>query len=84
MRTHRFAPTSLLFGLLFAGFGLAFLRGDPNVWQLNWSWIWPAALVAAGLAVLASARPRRPELDAPDEQMAPPQPDDEPLDGPVL
>lgn len=81
MRSHPFAPASLLFGLVFAGVGGTFLVGNRDVWHLDWSWVWPVALVVAGLIVLASARPRTVEPDPPVEPLVAP---DEPLDGPVL
>ena len=56
MRTHRFEATSLLFGLFFTGIGLTFLRGDVDVWRLDWSWFWPVLLVLAGVLVVSSAR----------------------------
>jgi hypothetical protein len=59
MRTHRFEPVPLVFGLLFAALGLSFLQGDIDLWRFNWSWIWPAALVLTGLLVLVSVRSDR-------------------------
>lgn len=66
MKTHRFAPASLVFGLLFAGIGLTFLQGDDIVWRVDWSWIWPALLVAGGVLVVMTARPR-PQADTPEQ-----------------
>ena len=59
MRTHRFEPVSLIFGVLFAGVGLVVLQGDIDPWRVNWSWFWPVALTVTGLTVLLSARPKR-------------------------
>lgn len=56
MRRHRFEPISLVFGLIFAGTGLVALTGDFDVWQLNWSWFWPLALLLGGGAVLLTLR----------------------------
>ena len=67
MQTHRFEPVSLIFGLVFAGIGIAALIGEGDVWRINWSWFWPIALTVAGLAMLASARPRRNSDDVPTE-----------------
>jgi len=58
MQRHRFEPVSLLFGVIFAGAGLLVLLGG-DLWRVNWSWFWPAALTLGGLAVLLSARPKR-------------------------
>ena len=64
MRTHRFEPTSLIFGLLFAGLGLIVLQGD-DPWRRNWDWFWPVVLTAAGLTLVLSAR-RKGKGEAPD------------------
>ena len=56
MRTHRFEAVSLLFGLIFTAAGLWFLTGRADVWQLDWSLIWPALLILAGAMVLLSLR----------------------------
>ena len=55
MRPHRFAPVSLVFGLLFLALGLTTLLGDVNVWRFDW--FWPVVLLVAGALVLLSARP---------------------------
>lgn len=67
MRTHRFEPVSLVFGLIFAGSGLAFLTSDVDLWRVNWSWFWPLALTAAGVLMLASARTGRRTADDEDQ-----------------
>ena len=54
MRPHKFEATSLIFGLLFVGLGATFMRG-PEIWQLNWSWVLPGVLVAAGVLIVGSA-----------------------------
>ncbi len=56
MRTHRFEAVSLLFGLIFTAAGLWFLTGRADVWQLDWSLVWPALLILAGAMVLLSLR----------------------------
>lgn len=66
MRTHRFEPVSLIFGVVFAGIGLSVLVQDVPLWRVDWSWFWPIALTVAGAAVLLSARPRRDEPQVPD------------------
>lgn len=63
MRTHRFEPVSLVFGLIFAGVGVVFLQADVDLWRVDWTWFWPAALTLSGLLVLLSLRaesPRKP------------------------
>ena len=68
MRPHRFEATSLIFGLIFTGFGVWFLTGEADIWRLDWEWVWPVALLAAAVMVLASLRPRdTAELDAADD-----------------
>ena len=59
MRTHRFEPTSLIFGVLFAGIGLIVLQGEVDPWRLNWDWFWPVVLTVAGLTLVLSARRKR-------------------------
>lgn len=56
MRTHRFEALSLLFGLIFTAAGLWFLTGRADVWELDWSLVWPALLILAGAMVLLSLR----------------------------
>ena len=58
MRAHRFEATSLIFGLIFTGFGVWFLTGEADIWRLDWEWVWPIVLLAAAVMVLASLRPR--------------------------
>ena len=59
MRRHRFAPASLIFGLVFAGLGASFLVGGGDIWQVNWSWFWPAVLILGGIALASSTRNRQ-------------------------
>ena len=55
MRPHKFEPTSLIFGLVFIGVGATFIRGDVEIWQLNWSWFLPGVLLVSGLLIVGSA-----------------------------
>ena len=74
MRRHRFDITSMIFGIVFVGVGLAFLQGDVDLWQVNWNWFWPIALTFAGIVVLNSLRPS-PQA----EETVPAEPDQEPF-----
>lgn len=66
MKRHPLDTISLVFGLLFAGFGLTFLiSADP--WNLvfdsvSFGWILPLVVLAGGAALLVSAL--RPEAKA--------------------
>ncbi len=66
MKRHPLDTISLVFGLLFAGFGLTFLiSADP--WDLvfdsfSFGWILPLVVLAGGAALLVSAL--RPEAKA--------------------
>jgi hypothetical protein len=59
MKRHPLDTISLVFGLLFAGFGSTFLIAtDP--WDLvfdsfSWSWVLPMVVLAGGAALLVSA-----------------------------
>jgi hypothetical protein len=59
MKRHPLDTISLVFGLLFAGFGLTFLIAtDP--WDLvfdsvNFGWLLPIVVLAGGAALLVSA-----------------------------
>ncbi len=59
MRTHRFEVVSFVFGISLAGLGLAILQGGVDLWRIDWSWLWPIALVLSGVMVLASLRADR-------------------------
>ena len=65
MRAHRFAPVSLIFGVIFAGIGLVVLQGDIDPWLISASWFWSLVLTLAGVTVLLSARPKRDDDTAP-------------------
>ncbi len=58
MRRHDLDVISLVFGLAFAGLGLAFLAGWTTATTLRWAWIWPLLLVGVGVSTVLSVRPR--------------------------
>lgn len=70
MRPHRFSPVPLLFGLLFLAIGVAFF-GKAYGWQLDESWLWPAALILGGVIFLASAGRRTASAPAAAPEPAP-------------
>jgi hypothetical protein len=64
MQPHRFDRVSLVFGLLFVVFGIAFLISPSGVLALPWEWLIPAAIAGLGAALLIPAvtgRRRTPE-----------------------
>ena len=69
MRPHRSDLVSLVMGIIFVALGLRFLQPGAQVWSIDWSWLWPGALILGGLLVLASARTRardpEPAIDEP-------------------
>ena len=58
MRSHRSDVVSLVMGIVFLALGVRFLQPGAQVWTIDWSWLWPAALLLGALLVLASARSR--------------------------
>ena len=58
MRTHRSDLVSLVMGLVFVALGVQFAQPGTQAWTIDWSWLWPAALLLGALLVLASARSR--------------------------
>src|SRR5437764_15174354 len=65
MRRHRLDPISMIFGVLFAVIGGAFLFGNIDVATLPPALSWPVPLVVLGLAIislaLSGSRPERRE-----------------------
>ena len=53
-----FQNQSLLFGLILVVIGLAILGG--NIGIINWSVVWPAALITLGIVILVRNLDRRP------------------------
>jgi hypothetical protein len=57
MKRHALDPVSLVFGLLLAGVGVAFLVARIDIANSNLRWVWPVALLAlGGLMVALGAR----------------------------
>ena len=54
MKRHPFDPFAFVAGSLFVGLGIWFLAAGSDVLD-NAHWVWPALLVALGVAGLASA-----------------------------
>jgi uncharacterized membrane protein len=61
---HRLDPVSLVAGLLFTGLGVAFLAGNVTFSNMDLAWLWPLAVIALGVALLAGIRNR--PLESPD------------------
>jgi hypothetical protein len=59
VRRHDLDPMSLVAGLLFVGFGLAFLSDDVGALDLQVRWVWPALLIGLGVALLTARRSTR-------------------------
>lgn len=70
MKRHVFDPISLVTGVLFAGLGIAFLTGNPPYGDSDPAWVWPAVIVALGLALLIGTRDGQPPSAEPEEQTA--------------
>ena len=63
MKLHKFDVVSFVFGIMFLGLGLTAIFGDEDVTFLEARWVWPAALVVAGLAIVAFTARRAPTRD---------------------
>ncbi|MEA2506297.1 MAG: hypothetical protein QOH48_915 [Actinomycetota bacterium] len=53
MKRHPLDPLSLIFGVLFAGLGLAFLLTRVDITNANLRWIWPLPLLGLGALMIA-------------------------------
>jgi hypothetical protein len=53
MQPHRADIVSLVFGLAFAGLGLAFLISPVGALDLPWEWVAPIMITTVGAAILA-------------------------------
>ena len=53
MKRHALDPVSLVFGLLLAGLGVAFLVARIDIANSNLRWVWPVALLALGGLMVA-------------------------------
>ena len=70
MERHDFDLISFLFGLLFAGLGVAWLVTEEAINPDLTEWFWPIVLIAGGAIVLTSTltsqrRGRLPEDESP-------------------
>ena len=86
MRTHRSDLVSLVMGIIFVALGVRFLQPGAQIWSIDWSWLWPAALLLGGVLVLASARSRDRDREHDRERDPAPATDESPLEdsaGPV-
>jgi hypothetical protein len=68
MEQHRFDAVSFVFGVIFAALGITFMVA-PEPWRLlaglSYGWLWAAALIALGLAlVLPALRGEQPAVTA--------------------
>ncbi|MFO7549485.1 MAG: hypothetical protein R6X29_11555 [Acidimicrobiia bacterium] len=58
MEQHRFDAVSFVFGVIFAALGITFMVA-PEPWRLlaglSYGWLWAAALIALGLALVLPA-----------------------------
>jgi cytochrome c-type biogenesis protein CcmH/NrfF len=70
MKRHPLDPVSLVFGLLMAGLGLAFLVARIDVANTNLRWVWPLPLLALG-ALMVVLGARRSTETASDEERIP-------------
>jgi hypothetical protein len=59
VKRHGFDPVSFVWGLFFAGFGLATLSDTIRPSLLGLRAFWPLTIVALGLAILSSLRSDR-------------------------
>lgn len=80
MRPHRFDAVSLVFGVIFGAAGLVVLRDEPRLWAMDWSWLWPAVLLVAGLLVLASIRSDQRHDRHETAAVPPDEPPEDPID----
>lgn len=71
MKRHSTDLLSLLPGLLFVAIAVLALAGGLTVDLLSADWVWPSALIALGVLVLASAGRGRRRPDAHDVVTAP-------------
>lgn len=58
MRRHDFDGLSFVFGLLFAGIGIALLAGITIPNGLVVPWVGPIVAIGLGILILVAARPR--------------------------
>ncbi len=71
MGRHDFDSLSFVFGLLFAGIGIALMAGITIPNGLVVPWLGPSVAIGLGILILIAARPRRepaPSDDVPSEE----------------
>jgi hypothetical protein len=68
MKRHPLDPLSLIFGVLFAGLGLAFLLTRVDITSANLRWIWPLPLLGLGALMIALGAHRSSE-PAPEDEL---------------
>ena len=75
MERHRLDALSLVFGLLFVGFGLLLLSGGPALGHnLPMQWVGPMVAIGLGVVLFLAARPEREKPDGETEtEPEPPQ-----------
>jgi hypothetical protein len=62
MKRHSIDPLSLVFGLLFAGLGLAFVIARVDITNTDLRWVWPLPLIVlGGLMIALGARRSTPD-----------------------
>ena len=70
MKRHPLDPVSLVFGLLFAGLGGAFLLARIDIATTGLRWVWPLPLLALGALLIALGARRTSETTEDDERIA--------------
>ncbi|MEA2509938.1 MAG: hypothetical protein QOG21_2020 [Actinomycetota bacterium] len=66
MKRHALDPVSLVFGLLLAGLGVAFLVARIDIANTNLRWVWPLPLLALGTLMIALGARRSAETTTDD------------------
>jgi hypothetical protein len=69
MKRHPLDPMSLVFGLLFAGLGLAFLIARIDIANTSLRWVWPLPLLALGALMIALGARRSTETTTDEERI---------------
>jgi cytochrome c-type biogenesis protein CcmH/NrfF len=69
MKRHDIDPLSLVFGLLFAGLGLAFVIARVDITNTDLRWVWPLPLIVLGGLMIALGARRATEVTADDEEI---------------
>jgi hypothetical protein len=69
MKRHDIDPLSLVFGLLFAGLGLAFVIARVDITNTDLRWVWPLPLIALGGLMIALGARRATDATSSDEEI---------------